>query len=135
MTINHEQHTTHLGQQPRQLLRHEVERQLVSEVGQLLAHQPDEGLTWDSSQSDLIEALHVAFTTGMLADAEGNMMPFRSLVGRAASVLHFRPPRNPYQVASRAARRKGVQRTSFMRRYQLLLSHDVELPFLRHVKA
>ncbi len=133
MINNHEEHAFSLGQQPKRLLRHEVESKLVGEVARLLSHEPEEGLGWNGTGLDLMEALHVVFATGMLEDDEGCMLQYRSIVGRACRVLHVREPRNPYEVAAKAARRKGIRRTTFMRRYQLKLGRDVATPFLDQI--
>lgn len=133
MINNHEQHTQNLGQQPARLLRHEVERRLATEVERLLNRNDDEGLSWAGSRRDLVEALHVAFSTGLIEDGEGCQLTFKNMVGRACNVLHIAPPNDPYELAARAHRRKGRQRSTFMRRYELMLSRQVETPFLQHI--
>ena len=133
MINNHEKHAFSLGQQPQRLLRHEVESRLVDEVARLLSHEPEEGLGWQGSGIDLMEALHVVFATGMLEDDDGCMLQFRAIVRRACSVLHVREPRNPYELAAKASRRKGIRRSTFMRRYQLRLGRDDKTPFLDEI--
>lgn len=131
MIDNHEQHTLSLGQQPHSgLLRHEVEARLAGEVDSLLNRQPAEGLAWRGSSKDLMEALHTAFTTGMIADEGGGTLPFRQMVRRACGVLHVREPRNPYEAAARGERRKGLRSTPFMQRYRRSLGRSGATPFL-----
>ena len=135
MIDNHEKHTLSLGQQPRDgLLRHEVESRLAGEVASLLRREPREGLSWRGSSKDLMEALHAAFTTGMIADDGGDdddgTLSFRQMVRRACGVLHVSEPRNPYEAAARAERRKGLRRTPFIERYRRSLNRSGATPFL-----
>ena len=137
MIDNHEKHTLSLGQQPRDgLLRHEVESRLAGEVASLLRRNPAEGLSWRGSSKDLMEALHAAFTTGMIADDGGGdgdddgTLSFRQMVRRACGVLHVSEPRNPYEAAARAKRRKGLRRTPFIERYRRSLNRPGATPFL-----
>lgn len=134
MIDNHEKHTLSLGQQPRDgLLRHEVESRLAGEVASLLRREPREGLSWRGSSKDLMEALHAAFTTGMIADdgddGDGGTLPFRQMVRRACGVLHVSEPRNPYEAAARGERRKGLRRTPFIERYRRSLNRPGATPF------
>ncbi len=133
MINNHEQHTEHLGQQPQRLLRHEVESRLANEVECLLSHTNEEQLRWNGTRSDLMEALYVVFCTGLLEDDEGCQLHFSHIVSRACSLLHVVPPRNPYETAARARRRKGLNRSTFMRRYELRLCRQEKTPFLRQI--
>jgi hypothetical protein len=100
----------------------EAERQLAHEVEQLLNnHHEEEGLQWKGTCIDLMEALHTAFTSGLITDDEGQYLSFTAIVGRACRLLHVRQPRNPYECAARGRRRKGFQRRPFIERYHLRL--------------
>ena len=103
--------------------RRETERLLAHEVEQLLNnHTEEENLHWRGSRVDLMEALHTAFTTGVLTDDEGQYLSFTAIVNRACKLLHLPVPRNPYECAARGSRRKGFQRRPFIDRYQLKLN-------------
>ena len=102
-------------------------------MASLLRREPREGLSWRGSSKDLMEALHAAFTTGMIADDggdDGGTLPFRQMVRRACGVLHVSEPHNPYEAAARAERRKGLRRTPFIERYRRSLNRPGATPFL-----
>lgn len=106
------------------LTRSVVERSLVDEVAQLLQHRTEEGLCWRGSLTDLTEALHVAASTGLLTDAYGRCITFRDLLGSVCRLFRLAPPRNPYETARRAARRKGLHNNPYMNRYRYMLTHS-----------
>ena len=122
------------AQNARRMLRHEVERHLAEEVATLLNRSPEEDLRWESTCIDLMEALHTAFSTGLIQDDDGLMIPFTTLVRRACHTLHVKEPRNPYECAARGSRRKSVLCRPFMARYELRLART-EHPLLDMVKA
>lgn len=100
------------------LSERETERLMAREVAQVLGHHADENLHWRGTVTDLMEVLHRAFTTCLLTDADGLILSFTAIVTRACEVLHVRRPSNPYETASRACRRKGLQRVTYLQRYQ-----------------
>lgn len=117
----------------KQMLRHEVERHLAEEVATLLSRHPEEGLRWESTCIDLMEALHTAFSTGLIQDDDGLMIPFNTMVERACHTLHVKRPKNPYECAARGSRRKSVLSRPFMARYELRLQRS-DHPLLDLVK-
>ena len=98
--------------------RREAQQQLAGEVKNLMDRSEQEGLCWQGTRIDLMEALHVAYETGCLQDEQGICLSFSFIVCRACRVLHVRCPRNPYECASRGKRRKGMQMNTFMCRYE-----------------
>ena len=104
--------------------RRQAEEQLAGEVRELLARDEHEGLRWQGTAIDLMEALHVAYETGSLQDEQGICLSFTVIVRRACGVLHRRCPRNPYECACRAKRRKGLLMNTYLSRYlRLMDSH------------
>ena len=104
--------------------RREAEMLLAQEVERIMyEHQEQEGLHWKGTSIDLMEALHVAYDTGMIQDEWGVCLRFSTIVNRVCHVLHVTPPRNPYECASRGRRRKGMQQRTYLERYQLLMKH------------
>ena len=95
----------------------EAQQLLAQEVMALLSHHENEGLHWTGTSIDLMEALHLAYETGLLEDDEGTCLPFTLIVGRACRLLHVPQPSNPYECASRGSRRKGRKMPSFIDRY------------------
>jgi len=63
----------------------EAERHLAQEVGQVLGHQPCDNLYWQGSTTDLMEALHLAYTSFRLTDAEGLCLSFAYIVDRGCA--------------------------------------------------
>ena len=128
MTNYHTQ-TSVAGKQPMlategQKLRREAQTKLASEIEQLLTHTEQEGLRWKGTRIDLMEALHLAYETGLLQDESGISMKFTTLVRLACQLLHVSPPSNPYECASRGRRRKGMLMNSYLERYLLLLKRQ-----------
>lgn len=102
-------------------LRREAELTLADEVSMLLRRDEQEGLRWKGSRTDLMEALHVAYTTGNVTDDCGRCLTFTRIVSRACRVLHAPAPRNPYHRAARGRERKGILCRSYMERYLYML--------------
>ena len=114
--------------------RREAERMLAQEVKQLMTRTETEGLTWTGSRRDLMEALHVAFTTGIITDSEGMGLSFTTIVSHTCQVLHTPVPSNPYGCAQRGSRRKGVFRRSYIERYQWqLFGQGTTMPLSEHI--
>ena len=112
----------------------QLEKQLASEVGELLKCNESDNLRWKGTQSDLIEALYVAFTTFSLHDDEGQGLSFIHIVRSVCNIVHMPIPRNPYELASRSRRRKGVRRLTYMERYayKMMMQPD-ERPLWRQI--
>lgn len=106
------------------MLRHQVESHLANEVARLLNRSDSEGLHWQGSVTDLMEALHVAYTTGIITTQEGLIAPFHDIVRQACQVLHIKEPHNPYECAARGSRRKCMRNSPYMSRYTRRLSDD-----------
>lgn len=104
--------------------RREAERRLAQEVGRVLNRRAEEALQWQGSSIDLMEALHVSFTTGCLHDSEGCYLSFIDIVSRVCTVLHQPVPRNPYECAARGRRRKGMYNRPYLERYTYMLSQQ-----------
>ena len=100
-----------------QKMRREAQDKLANEVKGLLSHEEQEGLRWKGTSVDLMEALHVAYETGLLQDEDGICLSFNNIVRHACRLLHVVVPRNPYETAARGSRRKGLQMNSYMTRY------------------
>ena len=98
--------------------RREAQQQLAGEVKNLMGHSEHEGLCWQGTRIDLMEALHLAYETGSLHDEQGICLSFSTIVCRACRVLHVSCPRNPYECAARGKRRKGMLMNTFMCRYE-----------------
>ena len=102
--------------------RREAQQLLAGEVKKLMERNEQEGLCWQGTHIDLMEALHVAYETGALQDEQGICLSFAFIVCRACRVLHVHCPRNPYECASRAKRRKGMQMNTYLDRYERLMA-------------
>jgi hypothetical protein len=111
----------------------EAERHLAQEVGQVLGHQPCDNLYWQGSTTDLMEALHLAYTSFRLTDAEGLCLSFAYIVDRGCAVLHVARPTNPYELAARGSRRKGLHRTSYLQRYMRRMDAGVAAPLWKEI--
>lgn len=114
--------------------RREAQQQLAGEVERLMSHDEQEGLQWKGTHTDLMEALHVAYETGALQDEWGICLSFSSIVRRVCRLLHVNEPRNPYECASRGQRRKGMQMTPYLERYQRLRAQGVRNPLWKSIK-
>lgn len=98
--------------------RREAEIELTNEVEQLLKDKKNKGkLKWTGTVVDLMELLHIAFSTGIIRDKYGIGITFTRLVSDICRRLGVDKPSNPYECALRGSRRKGVKSTSFMQRY------------------
>ena len=111
----------------RQKYRRMAEERVADEVRQLLSHNEGEGLKWRGTNVDLMEALHVAYSTGILTDENGICLSFSHIVGRACSVLHMAVPSNPYETAARGRRRKGRLMSTYMDRYELQMRQSTSV--------
>lgn len=98
-------------------LRRQAKRRLTSEVEQVMIHSESEMLQWQGTTIDLMEAVYIAFTNCQIQDMEGNYLSFIDITRRVCSILHTTLPRNPYEVAARGSRRKGLQKRPFFDRY------------------
>lgn len=105
-------------------IRREAERRLAQEVGRVLTRRDDESLQWQGTSIDLMEALHISFTTGCLHDSNGQYLSFIDIVEEVCRVLHQPVPRNPYECAARGSRRKGMQSRPYLDRYIYMLSQQ-----------
>ena len=103
--------------------RQQARRQLAAEVEQLLSRTPADGLHWQGTKTDLMEALHVVYLTGSVLNPDGRSVTFQALVARVCRVLHVTPPANPYAYATRASLRKGIYQSAFLERYCHMLYH------------
>jgi hypothetical protein len=112
-----------------QRVRREAQTRLAEEVRSMLHQNERERLHWTGTTTDLMEALHVAFDTGLLTNDEGDPMSFMQIVRQACRILHHRMPGNPYDAAMRGTRRKGVLRHNYADRYCYLLGTGHEQPF------
>ncbi|MBP3252267.1 MAG: hypothetical protein J6M25_06455 [Prevotella sp.] len=106
--------------------RRQAEHQLAHEVGRVLGHTATDNLHWKGSLVDLMEALHTAYTTYLLTDDEGISLSFIHIVSRVCAVLHVVTPSNPYELAARGSRRKGLHSLPYMTRYLRRLSAGKE---------
>ena len=120
---------------PETLTSRDAERLLAAEVAAvILSSSADEHLHWTGTAIDLMEALYTAYLTYTLRDDQGNCLSFRQIVSRACAVLHMPVPHNPYEVACRARRRKGLKCLPFLDRYLWQKQHHPHTqPFLRLV--
>lgn len=116
---------------PTTITRREAERQLASEVAILMNHTASDNLRWQGTTIDLMESLHVAFVYGIITNDDGVGLSFKRIVDQACLILHRRRPVNCYEVALRAARRKGFVQLPFLDRYhRRLLRSAGSRPFL-----
>lgn len=106
---------------------------LAADLAELFHHQPSEGYVWTDTQTALIEACYLAWTSGRLHDRTGHKMAFRHIVNAACNVLHVRIPRNPSAAIYKARMRKEIRIGSLDGRYRLLQGHGVRDPFRLNV--
>ena len=114
--------------------RRQAEHQLAHEVGRVLGHTAADDLHWRGSLVDLMEALHTVYTTYLLTDDEGISLSFIHIVSQACAVLHVAAPSNPYELAARGSRRKGLHSLPYMERYLRRLSAGKE-PLWEQIEA
>lgn len=118
-----------------QKMRRLAEQMLADEVKGLLNRDEQEGLKWKGTSIDLMEALHVAYSTGSLQNEEGICLSFNSIVNRACRLLHVGRPHNPYECAARGRRRKGMQMNSYLERYQRRMArHSNDKPLWNDIE-
>lgn len=98
-------------------LKRAAREALTREVMALMERQPQEGLHWTGTKTDLLEALHIAYVEGSIVDREGCLCTFSHITAQVCSVLHVSVPHNPRAYVARAACRKGVYRRTFLDRY------------------
>ncbi|MCR4852635.1 MAG: hypothetical protein K5893_03490 [Prevotella sp.] len=111
--------------------RHRMRKRLCNEVETMLSHGESDGLMWTGTQTDLMEALHLAYIYGRMTNDDGELVNFSELVKMACNVLHVKEPRNPWAKVGRAGVRKGVRRSSLMKRYNALIDKDPKAQPLR----
>lgn len=91
---------------------------VVADMVKLLDRSPEEGLTWLSSKTDLIEMVHIMYCADVVKDSEGLPVTFRELVRRVCSIVHVTVPCNPNQLVVRAQQRKGRRVLPLLLRYK-----------------
>lgn len=110
-----------MKEQERQMMKMKekaMRERIATDMLRLLTHKSDEGLTWQSSKTDLMEMTHILFCTDLVRDAEGLPMTFRELVSRVCQIVHVVPPCNPYHLVGRAQIRKGRKMLPLFERYK-----------------
>ncbi|MCR4919408.1 MAG: hypothetical protein K5928_06305 [Prevotella sp.] len=115
--------------------RQKAEQRLTAEVEQLLLASDDGRSRWTGSKADLYEAIYVAWDTHLIRDeATGSPMLLKQMMVRVCRLMSVAVPANPYSMARRAARRKGVKAASYMERYTHMLEHGNDSPLRRCVR-
>ena len=102
---------------------------LADDLEELFRNTPEEGYGWMDSQAALVEACHMAWTTGRLHDAMGRNTGFHHIVRMACERLHVRMPANPSAVVYKARQRKGVRVGQLLGRYLILQGQGIRDPF------
>ena len=97
---------------------------LVAEVDTLLHTSPKKVVRWKGTMLDLIEAVHTAYTTGLLRDEWGNPRLFKVVAARACVCVGHKRYKNAAVMAASARRRKGLRSFPFMTRYTYMLSKN-----------
>ena len=85
---------------------------------------PTTSLTPTMSNLDLMEALHIAYDTGVVTCPDGEPMTFMQIVRRVCRLFNRPVPMNPYDCARRGEQRKGVLRHNFLTRYARELKNN-----------
>lgn len=102
----------------RLIFQREAQEEMAQEMRLLIEeHSEEEGLQWTGSMTDLMEILYYVFETGIVCDAYGQPYTFAELVRRSCRMLHVVPSANPYVIAYRGCRRKGMKQQNFLERY------------------
>lgn len=95
-----------------------IRQRIVDDMLLLLGRSADEGLTWRSSKTDLIEMVHILYCSDRMRDGHGLPMTFKELVRRACAIVHVAMPANPNQLVARARSRKGRRVLPLEERYE-----------------
>jgi RNA polymerase-interacting CarD/CdnL/TRCF family regulator len=116
---------SHLMTDEQRLMR-DARIRLAQEVAALLSTEDPQGsmIATTMSNIDLMEALYVAYDTGIVTDSYGDPMPFAQIVRSVCQILDRPIPSNPYDCARRGQRRKGVLRSNFITRYAKRMNAD-----------
>ena len=102
---------------------------LAGDMAELFTCSPDVGYEWMDSQAALIEACHLAWSSGRIHDRRGHKLGFAAIVRMACGRLHVSVPRNPSAIIYKARQRKGVRVGSLLSRYLLLQRQGFRDPF------
>lgn len=94
-----------------------VRQRMVDDMLSLMRRRPDEGLSWASTKTDLIEMVHLLYISEVMRDRNNLPMTFKELVRRACAIVHVSEPRNPNQLVARARLRKGLRMLPLEERY------------------
>ena len=104
--------------------------QMVSYFQQLLAMQQDGNLVWNGTKRDLMEATHIVWNTGRIADSSGRPMAFISMLRQLCRVLQTDIPHSPSAFVSSLSRRKNIRSCSVLDRYTRQMANGLhENPF------
>jgi len=95
----------------------QVRESIVSDMSQLLSHSEDEGLSWCSTKTDLMEMVHILYCADVMKDVQGLPLTFLELVRRVCRIVHVSVPSNPNHLVSRAQMRKGRKMLPLVQRY------------------
>jgi hypothetical protein len=96
---------------------------IVADFSELMNREPDEGLRWTSTKTDLIELSHLVWESGLLLDERGMPLSFLSIVKKVFKVLNVVPPQNPSGMFEKTRERKNIRVRPVAERY-LLLHHQ-----------
>lgn len=94
----------------------EAKRRMVGEFFNRLKAD-DDSLYWTGTQRDLMELVHIVWRSDIVRGGYGEIPTLKELTKKLFDSVHMPVPSNPYQVAYKAAQRKGVRGTTMLNRY------------------
>jgi hypothetical protein len=99
----------------------------------LMKVEEGDGMSWNSTMSDLIELCHAMWLEGLAVDGLGQPLTFTSLLHRMCEVLHMTMPRNHTAVVNNIRRRKSPCLSLQFRCKVMMACYHVKHPIERMV--
>lgn len=77
----------------------------------------DENIYWTGSMTDLAELVYYLYEKKFMRDGYGYPLSYKCLVKQCFAFFHVAEPTNPFTIAARARRRKGIKQPSLLERF------------------
>lgn len=96
----------------------EAELQIIKDMTELLKHNPEEHLRWNSTRQDLMEMIHIVYESETIKDEYNVPVPYKTLVSMYCIILGEKIPRNPHAYVLQSNSCQGVKKQKLLLRYR-----------------